>query len=83
MHVKDSYINTPNYPIQVEKQSMSMTGITTRGMTSEKFKYNKTPQTCIGDATRLWNEAPISIRQAKSIQIAKKEAKKYCSTLPI
>ena len=55
---------------------MLMSGITTRGMASEKFKNIKTPHTWIVDATRLWIEAPISIRQAKSIQIAKKEAKK-------
>ena len=45
-------------------------------MASEKFRNIKTPHTRIVDATRLWIEAPISIRQAKSIQIAKKEAKK-------
>ena len=40
--------NITNYPIRVEMQTMSTTGITTKVMTSEKFKYSKTPHTCIG-----------------------------------
>ena len=39
-------------------------------------------KTSIGDATRIWNKA-ITIRQAKTIQAAKTEIKKYCLTLPI
>ena len=44
---------------------------------------NLTSKTFVSDATRLWNKAPLGIRQAKSIGIVKKEIKLFCKNLPI
>ena len=38
---------------------------------------------CIGDATKLWNKAPIAVKAATTIFSAKKEIKKFASSLPI
>ena len=56
---------------------------TSRGMTKGLLQENSTPKTCIGDAVRLWNKAPETIRSAKSLAIAKKMTKVYCKSLPI
>ena len=75
--------NSTNYPITIEVQTQSASGIVTRGTTTEKFKINLTLQTCLGDATCLWNEALNSIKLAKTIQMAKKEANNFGKSLPI
>ena len=72
-----------NYPLKIDTQKQTESGITTRGVTNSNFKHINTPHTCIGDATKLWNEAPEGIKKASSINIAKSETKKYCKTLPI
>ena len=38
---------------------------------------------CIGDSTRLWNQAPQSVKNCTTIWSAKKEIKKFAATLPI
>ena len=35
------------------------------------------------NAAKIWNAAPENINNAKSINIAKKEIKKYCKSLPV
>ena len=35
------------------------------------------------DAARLWNLAPMNIRNALSLEVAKKAIDKYCKSLPI
>ena len=62
---------------------MTESGRTTRSATNDKFKLNNTPHICIGDATRMWNEAPPSITNTKSILTAKKEIKSFRKNLPI
>ena len=75
--------NKENYPIEMEKMKAQPNGRTTRGVTNEDFIMPNTPSTFIGDAIRMWNKAPESIRKAKSIGIAKKEIKALCLTLPV
>ena len=48
-----------------------------------KLRANGTPKTCIVDATRLRNQAPDNIRNAKTISMVKRETKIFCMTLPI
>ena len=55
----------------------------TRGVTMGKLRANGTPKTCIADATRLRNQAPDNIRNAKTISMVKRETKIFCMTLPI
>ena len=58
----------------------------------EANKYNRIIETrrstkarasFVGDAPRVWNKAPSQVTNAKSLQIAKKEVRKFCKTLPI
>ena len=69
-------LNSDTQCIQLQPQIL-------RSVTVENFKEPKTLNTFIGDATRLWNKAPNSITNAKSIGIAKKEIKSFCKNLPI
>ena len=75
--------NNERYPIKPAIVQPTINGTFTRSATAEKFKINGTPNTFIGDATRLWNIAPDSVTNAKSIQTAKKSVKMYCRTFPI
>ena len=49
----------------------------------ENLNEPRTLNSFIGDAARLWNKAPISIRNAKTLGTAKKEIKDFCKKLPI
>ena len=40
-------------------------------------------KTFINDGVKLWTRCPISIRQCDTLASAKKEIKKFASTLPI
>ena len=75
--------NMNKYPLKPEIIQPITNGATTRNATAEKFKINATPNTFIGDATRLWNNAPHSVTNAINIIAAKKGVKVYCATLPI
>ena len=52
-------------------------------MAKENLMEPHTLKTFIGDATRIWNKAPTSIRHAKTIISAKREIKNYRISLPI
>ena len=43
----------------------------------------KTRASFVGDASRVWNKAPIKIKEANSIGTAKLAIKAYCKTIPI
>ena len=75
--------NIESYPLKPEIVLPIHNGATNRNATCEKFKTNNTPSTFIGDATRLWNSAPITVTNTKTILAAKKSIKTYCSSLPI
>ena len=74
-------------PIKIKKLESRPNGRITRGVTQGKLEepgtsYRST-NSFIGDATRLWNVAPIEIKSAKTLYSAKLEIKKYVKTLPI
>ena len=75
--------NVVSYPLHPPIMNPIENGITTRSATNEKFQNNSTPCTFIGDATRIWNHAPLAITTAKNIIAVKKNVKLFCSTLPI
>ena len=75
--------NFKNYPLDKEKLQSTADGRITRGITEGKLIEPVTLNTFVGNATRLWNKVPNSIKSSKSISIAKREIKKYCGQLPI
>ena len=44
---------------------------------------SKSQLTFIHDASRIWNKAPLSIKQCNSVYLAKKEVRKFVANLPI
>ena len=75
--------NYKNYPLNIDRLQPAENGRVTRGVSEGKLSEPTTLTTFIGNATWLWNKAPIVIKSAKSISIVKKEIKQFCKTLPI
>ena len=80
-------LNVPKYPLTIKLQSENHDGVSTRADRKEKpceiGRSSLTKKTCISDAIRLWNLAPLCIKQSKTILEAKREIKKYAKSLPI
>ena len=80
-------INVPKFPIKVMKQETPIDSRTTRGVTNGKLIEEGSStliiNSCIGDATRLWNRAPEGIKNSNIIATAKSEIKKFVLTLPL
>ena len=59
----------------------------TRAMTKrtpvEQGNTNLLSKTCISDAIRIWNQAPMNIKTSSSLYSLKKSIKDYVKTLPI
>ena len=72
-----------NYPLKIEKMKESVEGRISEMYPKKTSKNQKTLNTFIVDATRLWNKAPNAIRNAKSIKMAKKEIKLHCKFFTI
>ena len=76
-----------NYPLSIKKQSGNHSGASTRADTKERpcdiGKSTLTKKTCISDAIRTWNLAPEEIKQCSTVYQAKKEIRKFVSSLPI
>ena len=75
--------NIDNYPIKPDKITVTENGTSTRSATAGCFRLNETPSTFIGDATRLWNQAAVELKSAKTIKSAKELATKFAKELPI
>ena len=75
--------NYKNYPLPIVKQLPPINGRVTRGVTDGKLVEPGTLNTFVGNATRLWNNAPLIIKTAKNKNPAKTAIKNYCKTLPI
>ena len=79
--------NTENYPLKFSYQETKPGARETRGNRNGKMmetgRSTKSKASFMGDATRIWNKAPIEVTSAKSLTIAKKEIRKFCKTLPI
>ena len=50
--------------------------------TTIHYKTVRSQASFVGDAPRLWNKAPSTITAARSLNIAKKEIRKFCKILP-
>ena len=71
--------NVDKFPIKVTKQSTAENARVTRGDTSERLLESGMSElvrnSCIGDATKLWNKASIAVKAATTIFSAKKKSK--------
>ena len=80
-------INVDNYPLKIEQQTRNDERASTRadtiGRPVEIGRTNLTQRSCISDAIRLWNIAPVTVTSSMSLAQAKAEIKKYVRRLPI
>ena len=80
-------INIKGFPIKVKKQMTTQDSRITRGVTFGKLieegSSKLTINSFVGDAIRLWNNAPEEIKKTKSVYSAKLEINKFVRTLPI
>ena len=79
--------NIEDYAIKVQKLEAAPNGRQSRGVSSgkvvEQGKSSLAINSCIGDGTRLWNRAPLSVKNCTTLLKAKIEIKKFVTTLPI
>ena len=77
--------NEPEYPIKFRYQETLPGAIETRGNKAGKMIISgrsvKSKASLVGDAPRIWNNAPISVTNANTLGTAKKEIRKFCKTL--
>ena len=77
--------NFPDYPLKLNKKEVIVGNINTRSCTQGKLIVPGTKpimqKTCITDAMRLWNIAPVEITSSPSLSSAKNETKKFVKTL--
>ena len=55
---------------------------TTVKLWKDDTKVKSAENSFIRDAARLWNQVPYTIKEAKTLGIAKSQILKYCKTLP-
>ena len=80
-------IHEDNYPLKLIQQSPPLTGATTRAAVKEKPVEigisNLVQNTSTSDAVRIWNRAPKSITEAKTLLQAKVAIKEFIKSLPV
>ena len=80
-------VNTENYPIQLENNQMqrNTNGREVRESTVKLWKddtrLTAAKESFIRDAAKLWNNAPLAVKSAKTLHSAKNEILKFCKTL--
>ena len=74
-------VNYKNYPLNIGKLQPANNGRESRGVTAGKLIEPTTLNTFFGNATRLWNNAPRSRKDFKSISVTKKAIKTFCLSL--
>ena len=80
-------LNVPNYPLtsvacnngNAEHNNRSRA----KNNLQEIGKSNVLQNSFSGDMPRVWNKAPVIVKQCKSRLMVKKEIKKYAKSLPI
>ena len=79
--------NIPNYPIKVNKKSISDESMNTRSITTGKLvesgMSDLVKESFIGDGEKTWNKIPATIKNSKTLSMAKNEVKKFVKTLPV
>ena len=80
-------VHIDGYPFQLEPNNPSRDtqGRSIRATTEKKWKDTAKSKagemSCSRDAAKLWNNAPLTIKSAKTLSLAKKEIKAYCKTI--
>ena len=79
--------NIKDYPMQIKRLETLNGARTTRAVTSgtlvEQGISNLATSTYINDSARIWNKAPLSIKECKTLMSAKKAIKTFVKTLPV
>ena len=79
--------HTDNNPLKFTRIAPAENGRNSRAVTNKKLYQSKgstlTMDSFVYDATKMWNNAPDSIKNANSIYSAKTEIKSYCKLLPL
>ena len=80
-------LNVKNYPIHLllsgEVNTEREVRQGTRRQFDESAKFKVSKSSFIYDAAKLWNQAPHSIKECKTLRSAKSAIKSYCKSLPI
>ena len=76
-----------DYPIKIELNVVQDGQVATRAMTKstpiEQGSTNLISKTCISDAIKVWNLAPMDIKSCNSLYSLKRKVKDFVKTLPI
>jgi hypothetical protein len=81
--------NVPNYPVQLEPNNQSESTRERQLRPGSTRKWNQDAKSiaekeCFSRNTaKLWNCAPLNIKNAKNLNITKKAIKTYCKSLPV
>ena len=80
-------LHIENYPLKLDRQSVSETGTSTRACTSgelmESGRSVIAQKTCTNDAIKLWNKAPKQVTQCLTLSQIKVQSKLYAKSLPV
>jgi hypothetical protein len=80
-------VHIEEYPLKLQQQEIREGVATTRAATKGQLvdigRTQLTQTTCISDAIKMWNTAPCTITESKSLYQAKREIKKFVKSLPI
>ena len=80
-------LNIENYPLKLERQTVNENSIATRACTSGKLVESGrsviAQKTCVNDAIKLWNNAPLQVTQSLTLSQIKAQSKLYAKTLPL
>ena len=80
-------LNIDKYPLKIPTQSVSDEQMNTRAMTSSRPIENEAScliaKSCVSDAIKLWNKAPLELKNCKSLYSVKKLARAFALTLPV
>jgi hypothetical protein len=80
--------NIENYPIQLEANHENLihtdrvTRPHIRRLWKEDGKSTTAKESFSRSTAKLWNQAPQSLKESKSLTTAKKAIREYCKTLP-
>ena len=81
--------NIMHYPIQLEKNHENLIPNDRIVRPHINRVWKEDGKTTIArdsftrSAAKIWNQAPIAVKDAKTVIMAKKQIKAYCATLPI
>ena len=79
--------NVEGYPLKIKQQTAQEVGATTRasrkGQPINIGLSKSVRNTSTSDAIRIWNLAPVTVTESKTMNQVKSQIKSYVKTLPI